>query len=75
MGDMADDYDGWDITHFELKKLPKEQREEQTWIKRDGKKILVKNMDNNHLFNSYMISGADYLFKEIVYRLFEEKLL
>jgi len=36
--------------------------------------MLIKDMDDSHLFNTYMkIGGKDY-FKEMVIRLFEERL-
>jgi hypothetical protein len=72
MGDMADDYDGWDVDDFKIVVSPKEARESQIWVTKDGREMLVKNMANDHLFNAYMMSGADYLFKEMVYRTFEK---
>lgn len=71
-----DAYDGSDYLGFVgLKKKPKHERDEQTWIMKNGIQLLVKNMDDKHLFNAYMMSGADYLFKEMVYRSFERLII
>jgi hypothetical protein len=71
---LADDLD-YDVSDiFDVVSKPREIRAEQFWHTKDGRKLLVKDMEDSHLFNAYMMSGSNYLFNEMVYRLFEERL-
>lgn len=70
-----DAYDGFDYLGFvSVKMKPKEERKYQEWSTKDGRRLHVIDMDDKHLFNAYMMTGAECLFKEMVYRLFEAKL-
>jgi hypothetical protein len=44
-----------------------------TWVTKDGQQILVKDMSDRHLLNAYKKFGRSDLFKEMVVRLFEER--
>jgi hypothetical protein len=45
-----------------------------TWRTKDGREVLLKDMDDAHLCNAYKYSGRNDLFKEMVVRLFEERM-
>jgi hypothetical protein len=45
-----------------------------TWKTKDGRQLLIKDMDDAHLCNAYKQSGRADLFKEMVLRLFEERI-
>ena len=44
------------------------------WKTKDGRQLLLKDMDDAHLCNAYKYSGRNDLFKEMVVRLFEERM-
>ena len=70
-----DAYDGNDYLGFiTVKASPKEDRINQEWRTKDGRCLKVIDMDDSHLFNAYMHTGAEFLFNEMVYRLFEARL-
>jgi hypothetical protein len=46
----------------------------ETWCTKDGREIEIKDMDDRHLFNAYRCSGNSLLFREMVLRLFEERM-
>lgn len=69
-----DAYDGADyLGLMTFKMSPKEQRQSQEWHTKDGRCLKVVDMDDLHLYNAYMHTGAEFLFKEMVYRLFDER--
>jgi hypothetical protein len=69
-----DAYDGDDYLGIVgIKQSPKSDRIEATWATKDNRILKVTTMDDNHLFNAYMMSGKESLFKEMVYRLFEAR--
>jgi len=59
-------------------KLVKQRRHQQfrerVWAARDGRRLTVKDMGDTHLYNAYRVTGSKTLFKEMVMRLFEERL-
>lgn len=74
MGDMADDYDVYEPMYHEVKTSPKDKRGQEVWTTKDGRCLKIVDMENDHLFNAYMMSGKQKLFNEMVYRLFEAKI-
>jgi hypothetical protein len=46
----------------------------QVWTTKDGREIAIKDMDDNHLFNAYRYSQDGLLFREMVLRMFEERM-
>jgi hypothetical protein len=46
----------------------------ETWKTKDGRQIAIKDMEDSHLFNAYKHSQSGLLFREMVLRLFEEKM-
>ena len=46
----------------------------EVWITKDKREIAIKDMEDSHLFNAYKQSQNGILFREMVLRLFEDKL-
>ena len=46
----------------------------EVWTTKDKREIAIKDMENSHLFNAYKHSQDEILFREMVLRLFEDKL-
>jgi hypothetical protein len=44
------------------------------WTTKDGREIAIKDMDDRHLFNAYRHSQEELLFREMVLRLFENRI-
>ena len=66
-------YDGYDLGEADWSKATVKELRETLWITKESKKIMIKDLDNNHLFNAYMKTGNKTLFKEMVIRLFEKE--
>jgi hypothetical protein len=45
------------------------------WTTKDGNEMLISSMGDNHLMNAYMKTRDKDLFKEMVVRLFNSRLL
>jgi len=46
----------------------------EVWTTKDRREIAIKDMEDSHLFNAYKQSQDGLLFREMVLRLFEDKL-
>ena len=46
----------------------------EVWTTKDGRGIPITDMDDKHLFNAYKYSQSSLLFREMVLRLFEERM-
>ena len=77
---MSESYDDYCIRMALIEKAVEEQEARRNfrtemWTKKDGRKIAIKDMEDSHLFNAYKHSQSALLFREMVLRLFEERLL
>jgi hypothetical protein len=45
----------------------------EVWTTKDGRQIAIKDMGDGHLLNAYKHSQSSLLFREMVLRLFEER--
>lgn len=71
MGDWADMYDyGYEppntINHKYIRA--------SLWTCKDGTQIAIGDMTDSHLLNAFKMFGDDELFREMVVRLFEQKI-
>ena len=79
MSDWASEFGG-DVLIYESFVEDREARQDHqnfrnnTWRTKDGRDIPLKDMDDTHLCNAYKYSGRNDLFKEMVLRLFEERM-
>jgi hypothetical protein len=49
-------------------------RDNKIHTTKDGKEILIKDMDDKHLYNAYMSTGREDFLVEMILRLFEERI-
>ena len=74
------EWDGVADFAFDLheKKLEQQYAREnfrkEKWVTRDKKKILISKMEDSHLWNAYKYSQDEILFREMVLRLFEQRM-
>jgi hypothetical protein len=76
---MSDSYDDYCIQMALVEKAVEEQEARRNfrtemWTTKDGRKIAIKDMEDSHLFNAYKHSQSGLLFREMVLRLFEERM-
>jgi hypothetical protein len=45
----------------------------EVWTTKDGREIALKNMEDSHVLNAYRRSQDGLLFREMVLRLFEQR--
>ena len=75
MSDYYDDMAG-DIALAEQAWEEREARRNfrtEMWTTKDGRKIAIRDMEDSHVFNAYLQSQDRLLFREMVLRLFEQK--
>jgi hypothetical protein len=76
---MSDSYDDYELgiqlaEHaWEIKEARHTFRTD-VWTTKDGREIAIKDMDDRHLFNAYRHSQEELLFREMVLRLFENRI-
>jgi hypothetical protein len=70
MGDWADMHDyGYDLSD----QINHKAIRHSLWTCRDGTQIAIYDMTDSHLLNAYKMFGSETLFREMVVRLFEQK--
>jgi hypothetical protein len=75
MGDWESEFGG-DASYVEQIWEDREARRNfrtEVWRTRDGREIAIRDMDDSHLLNAYRHSQSGLLFREMVLRLFEER--
>lgn len=75
LADFACDF----ISNAHEVKYAREHFRTETWETKDGRVIAIKDMSDRHLFNAYKWSQGKILFREILFRemvlrLFEDRL-
>jgi len=76
---MSDSYDDYEA-EMQLAEASWERQEaranfrKEVWTTKDKREIAIKDLEDSHLFNAYKHSQDGLLFREMVLRLFEDKL-
>jgi hypothetical protein len=76
---MSDSYDDYEAK-MQLAELAWEEREArrnfrtEIWTTKDGREIDIKDMEDRHLFNAYKQGQDSWLIREMVLRLFENRI-
>ena len=76
---MSDSYDDYCVKMEILERIreDKEARNNfrtEVWTTKNGQEIPIKDMEDSHVFNAYRHSQDGLLFREMVLRLFEDKI-
>lgn len=76
---MSEHYDDYCIAMAIAERVDEEREARrkfrtEVWTTQDGRQIAIKDMDDNHVFNAYKRSQSNLLFREMVLRLFEERM-
>jgi hypothetical protein len=76
---MSEAYDDYCMRMAFVEKAMEEQEARrnfrtEVWTTKDGRRIDIKDMEDSHLFNAYRHSQSGLLFREMVLRLFEERM-
>ena len=67
-GDIALAQDAWE------EREKRRNFRTEMWTTKDGREIAIRNMEDSHLYNAYKQGQDRLLFREMVLRLFEQRL-